>query len=182
MPMTCRGVRSPNDYDAVPTDIDKFNFTLGFGMDTAWGLEWEMDKVDGGSLPAELSIDLAFCGTQLADGGCSIRTTTAYTPDNFMPWYGTSNFDRVFGWTRTDMGSYVRIAATPSQCLCFQGAFSSFQMGIGLVDRDYYGTITYRVRQTTGAWPTNYPPPDGGPITNCPTLLVDGGGRGCELP
>ena len=50
----------------------------------------------------------------LADGGCGTITSTAYQSGNFSPWYSQALPDRVIGWSRVDMGSYVRITAEPA--------------------------------------------------------------------
>lgn len=180
----CHGIRSPFDYDAVPSDVDTFAFTLGAGMDQAWGLQWDIDKVDGGSIPGELGIDLAFCGQTLADGGCSIRTSTAYQSGFFSPWFSNELPERVMGWSRQDMGSFVRIKAEANQCLCFQRAFTRFTMSLLVADRNYYGPITYRVTQTTGAY-TGMFPGDGGVPATCGPVAPDAGPGAfppCGLP
>jgi hypothetical protein len=178
----CHGIRSPFDYDAMPSDVDTFSFALGFGADEAWGLQWDLFKADGGSLPSEISIDLAFCGMALADGGCSIGTTTAYQSGNFSPWYSDALPDRVVGWTRQDMGSFVRVTANANQCLCFQKAFSQMKMSISVADREYYAPLRYQVTQSVGGYSGTFPG-DGGMTTACGQAQADGGGMAaCGLP
>lgn len=176
----CRGARSPFDYDAVASDFDRFAFNLTPGMDQAWGLQWEIDKVDGGTVPAELTFELNFCG--FGDGGCTQREI-AYTSDNFFPWYSTQTLtDRIFGWTRQDMGSFVRITANLNQCLCLQSSLTQLQMNVGVVDREWYGPITYRVTQTSGAYSGVFVPDDGG-MRSCSAMpITDGGMAACRLP
>jgi hypothetical protein len=172
----CQGIRSPYDYDAVASDFDQFTFDLGAGVDQSWGLQWDIDKVDGGTLPAELFFELAFCS-----GATCQRTSTAYQTGNFQPWYGTALTDRVFGWDRVDMGSFVRVTANLQQCLCLKGSLTQLQMAVGLVDRDYYGPLTYRVTQTSGMYSGTFPPADGGTRT-CGPAQPDGGVPACRLP
>ncbi|MBK7860982.1 MAG: hypothetical protein IPJ65_20730 [Archangiaceae bacterium] len=180
----CHGVRSPFDYDAVPSDVDTYSFNLGLGSDQAWGLQWDLFKVDGGTLPSEISIDLSFCGNPLADGGCSIRTTTAYQSGTFSPWYSDALPDRVVGWSRQDMGSFVRVTATQAQCLCFQRAFTQFKMAISVADRNYYAPMAYRVTQTAGAYSGTFIG-DGGMTATCGPVAADAGPGAipaCGLP
>ncbi len=159
----CDGIRSPYDYDAVPTDIDQFTYTLPGGMDQSWQLQWEIDKVDGGVVPADIILDLRMCG-QTPDGGCG-RGSTAFQTDNFQPWYGMALTDRVFGWTREDMGSFVRVTARLNQCLCFPSATTRLEMNVGVVDRDWYGPVTYRVTHGVGAFSGSFPGDGGMPAT-----------------
>jgi len=168
-PARCRGIRSPGDYDAVPTDLDPFVFDLPSVMDETWGLSWDLFKIDGGTLPAELLLNLSFSST---DGGGSV--STGYVSSNFSPWYSQALTDRVFGWERQDMGSFVRVTALPNQCLCFAGAHTRLTMTLGLVDREAYGPLRYQVNQTTGAWTGIYPG-DGGMPAPCGQRQGDGG-------
>jgi hypothetical protein len=177
-------VRSPNDYDAVPSDFDQFSFNLGAGVDQSWALQWEIDKVDGG-LPANLRLDLAFCGQTLADGGCSIITGTNYQTGTFSPWYSDQQPERVVGWRREDLGSRVRITAELNQCLCFQRSFTRLVTSIGLVDRDFYAPINYSMTQSTGTWTGMFNPGDGGTNSFCSQgwrPAADGGIPACGLP
>lgn len=184
MPMQrCEGIRSPYDYDAVPSDVDQFAFNLPSATDEGWGLQWEIDKGDGGQPPADLFIELAFCGASLPDGGCALRTGTAYQTGTFSPWYSNDDPDRVIGWSRQDMGSFVRITAVQNQCLCFQGAFTRFTMGLALVDRTSYGPVSYRVSQTSGPFSAVFQG-DAGANTPCAPQAQpgDGGVIACGLP
>ncbi|MBL8949176.1 MAG: hypothetical protein JNK82_00265, partial [Myxococcaceae bacterium] len=179
-PDTCRGVRSPNDYDAVPTDTDPFLVDLPATMDETWGLSWDIFKVDGGTLPGELLIGLGFGA---ADGGASRNVSTGYVSSNFSPWYSDVLTDRVFGWERTDMGSFVRVTARPNQCLCFQGAFPRVTMTMSLVDRNDYAPLRYQLNNSTSGWTGIYPG-DGGMPAPCGLRQGDGGlgTYACGLP
>lgn len=72
------------------------------------------------------------------------------------------------------MGSYVLIRAEANQCLCFRAAYTRFNMTLGLVDRNYYGPLTYRVTQSTGPFTAMFPG-DAGIPTGCGPRLGDGG-------
>ncbi len=169
-PDTCRGIRAPNDYDAVVTDLDPFEFPLPSAMDETWGLSWDLAKVDGGSLPGELLINLGFT---TGDGGVK-NVSTGYVSDNFSPWYSQALTDRIFGWDRQDMGSFVRVTARPNQCLCLAGAHTRLSMTLGLVDRNDYSPLNYTVNQTTSGW-TGIFPGDGGVPAPCGQRTGDGG-------
>ena len=80
--------------NGVTGRFETFSFALP-GTDESWGLQWEIDKADGGNVPSEISIDLSFCGQVLADGGCGLRITTAY--DTQGNAYLITSFDAASG-------------------------------------------------------------------------------------
>ncbi|MBS1149915.1 MAG: mtsF [Myxococcaceae bacterium] len=94
------GVRAASDYDAVPTDYDRFEFTLPAVTpppDRSWALQWEIGHNDAGSPPSDLTLEVTFCTTATtADGGCGGTPTAvlAFSPDRIQPWYGQSLSDR----------------------------------------------------------------------------------------
>jgi hypothetical protein len=171
------GIRAPNDYDAIPTDLDFWSFGLPGGSDSAWNIQWRVDHADGGSVSAKLAIDIGLCP---GSGNCSRAGTLVYEDGPLNPWYGKSLTDRGILYTKTDEGPDDLITVTPAACMCFESKFATLQLTVGATDRDYYAPMRYRITQSSGS----YPPPsfsvDGGSVS-CPAPLPDGGGSGCGL-
>lgn len=182
------GVRSPNDYDAVPTDFDRFEFTLPAvapPSDRSWALQWEVWHGDGGqnAPPSDLTLEVNFCtvGT-LPDGGCmGLTRILAYSPDTLGPWYSGAQIDRGVLWQRTVGANTTTVTAQPLGCFCMEPRFMSsghFIVNVGAVDRNRNEPTYYTIKQSLAP----YPPPafivDGGSVS-CP--VVADGGASCRF-
>jgi hypothetical protein len=180
-----QGVRGPEDYDATPTDQDRYqlNWTpFTTPADRIWALEWDIDHVDGGAqAPADLALDMQFCisGTPLPDGGgcMGINRVLAFAPDRIAPWYSNSFTDRNILWTRSvTPGVRTTVRAEPIGCFCIEprtGAVGTTYMRVGAVDRQQNVPVNYRIRQSFTSYPQGFTV-DGGAAT-CPAVPPDGG-------
>ncbi len=181
-----QGVRGPNDYDAVPSDVDRFEFTLpalAVPQDRTWALEWELSHLDAGSPPSSIALDVSFCslGT-LPDGGCmGIQRVMAYSGDTLSPWYSGAQMDRGVLWTRTVGANSTTITAQPHGCFCIDPRTMSsghFLISVGAIDRNRYDPTVFTVRQSLAPYPPASFMFDGGSVT-CPT--VADGGASCRF-
>jgi hypothetical protein len=184
-----RGIRGPNDYDAVETDLDAFRFNFGGGAmgDQTWALQWQFGNPDAGGAPAaELAFEMRLCqGTMQADGGCTgVFGILAPTYSAFTPWYlPIAPQNTRVQFTATRQGGQTTVRVEPVACFCFQAATvasGSIQMNVVAVDRVANDAIPYTVTQRIMAYPGQYVDPDGGAMTFCPGPNPDGGaGGGC---
>lgn len=172
-----RGIRGPEDYDAVPTDIDRYEFTFPAGTtgSASWTLEWDvLNQTDGGSPAGAVAIELEFCNPNAppqADGGIcrDIGRRLAYQSGRLAPWYSGALQARVEQWSRSATGGGVTITSLAPGCFCFQPNFTAagrYNARVVAVDRVSNGVIPWRLRQTIGAYPTSYAG-DGGTLS-CP--------------
>lgn len=181
-----QGVRAAGDYDAVPTDFDRFEFSLpavATPTDRSWALQWEISNGDAGSPPSDLSLEVDFCtvGT-LPDGGCmGLKRILAFSPDTIAPWYSGAQMARGIQWTRNKVGNSTVITAQPLGCFCMEPKFMAsghFIVSVGGVDRNRYDPTFYTLKQSLAP----YPPPaftvDGGSVS-CP--VVTDGGASCRF-
>ncbi len=177
-----QGVRASGDYDAVPTDFDRFEFTLPAVApppDRSWALQWEIGHNDAGTPPSDLALEVGFCtaATQ-ADGGCgAVTRVLAFSPDTISPWYSSAQMSRGILWTRVVGTNSTVVTAQPLGCFCMEGRFMTsghFTVRVGAVDRNRYDPTYYTLRQSLAP----YPPPafvvDGGSVS-CPSAAADGG-------
>jgi hypothetical protein len=170
------GIRGPNDYDAVPTDYDKFTFSLP-GAESSWNLTWQIDHADGGSTSAKLALDIQLCDSSNA---CKNAGTLTYESGTLQPWYGMSLTDRTELYSLQNKGTYDEISLLTPACMCFESRFTTLNVTVNGTDRDFYGLMPYRLIQSTGAYPPSFTE-DGGTVS-CPAPLPDGGGAaGCGL-
>ncbi len=187
-----QGVRGPQDYDAVPTDQDRFEFTFGSVTppeDRTWTLQWELQKLPDGGIPAELALDLEFCDGDSPDAGAgcvsvSRGLTLAYSKDPLAPWWSSAQSDRSVMWTRDTSGGSVTVTAEPAGCFCFEPRFvrgQRFFVKVGAVDRDSYEPLQYTLRTAYTDYPKSFTL-DGG-ARSCPAPVPDGGGfaAGCRF-
>ncbi len=182
-----QGVRAAGDYDAVPTDFDRFELTFPMVTppppDRAWALQWEIGHNDAGSPAGDLALEIGFCTTPTQpDGGCgAVNRVLAYSSDTIGPWYSQAQNDRGVLWSRQVNANNTVITAQPLGCFCFEPRFIAagrFVMKVGSVDRKRHDPIPYVVRQSLAP----YPPPsftvDGGTVS-CP--VVPDGGASCRF-
>lgn len=176
-----QGIRSFEDYDAVPSDLDLFQFNLPT-TDEAWSLEWDMSSPDGGT-PGELALDLVEC----ASGGpppCPGTTRLLADPRSpTAPWYVPpvyANAKVLF--TRQQLGNVTRVTLEPVACGCFGPPVSTaghLYMNVGAANRVSNAPLLYRIRQSVSAYPSSYQS-DGGTVS-CPNVAPDGGVLGCGM-
>lgn len=180
------GVRALNDYDAVPTDFDRFEFTLpgvAAPQDRSWALQWELSHGDAGSPPSSIILDVSFCsmGT-LPDGGCmGIQRLMAYSGDTLAPWYSSAQIDRGVLWSRQVGANSTTITAQPLGCFCIDPrtmASGHFLVSIGAIDRNRNDPTVYTLRQSLAPYPPASFVVDGG-MVSCPT--VADGGSNCRF-
>ncbi len=180
------GVRAPGDYDAVPTDFDRFELSLPMVApppDRSWALQWEIGHNDAGSPPSDLALEIGFCTTATqADGGCgAVERVLGFSPDTIAPWYSGAQMSRGIQWTRVVGVNSTVVTAQPLGCFCLEPRFLSsghFIVKVGAVDRNRNEPTYFTVRQSLAPYP---PAPfilDGGSVT-CPT--VPDGGAACRF-
>ncbi len=177
------GVRGPNDYDAVPTDEDlfQFNYPAGATGDQAWSLEWDVGSVDGGSPAGDIGLGVTFCtGT----GPCTGQSRLiANTGEATAPWYLPQNFgNATMLFSSQRVGNAQRVTLLPVACACFsaaQVASGRFLVNVVGLNRTGNAPIPYTLRQSVTAYPQSYTA-DGGASVACPTATgPDGGVPGC---
>jgi hypothetical protein len=177
------GIRAPNDYDAVPTDSDRFDFSFPTGTgDRTWALQWEIQNGAGGKPPGDLALEVDFCtGPNGADGGCpgSKKIVAAYE-GRIELWYDRAFPSRQISFTKAVVGNKTVVTVEPIACYCIEPRFTPaghMAFNVLAVDRNSNEPITYKVRQST----TNYPKSFGldGGISACP--VVTDGGASCRF-
>lgn len=181
-----QGVRAAGDYDAVPTDFDRFDFTfpaVAAPTDRSWALQWEIGHNDAGSPPANLALEVGFCTTPTqADGGCgAIERVLAFSMDTIQPWYGTTQMQRGILWTRQVNATNTVITAAPLGCFCFEQRFMNsghFVVNVGAVDRNRNEPTFFTLRQSLAPYPPATFVVDGGAVS-CPS--VPDGGPSCRF-
>lgn len=181
------GIRAPNDYDAVNTDYDRFQFNFpavaGPPYDRTWTLQWVIDNGDGGTTaPGDLVFEAQFCnGAPLADGGCGIQRTMGWIPGRVEPWYSSNFSDRAVIWDRQVVGNNTVVTAQEAGCFCQEPRSilaGRMFVNVGAVDRVRPEPIRYWVRMGLAPYPASYSV-DGG-LVSCPAVPVDGG-VGCRF-
>lgn len=182
------GARTPTDYDAVPTDFDRFEFDFPGGTtgDQSWSLGWDVIH-DGGSAAGDLTLEVEFCDSTRpapTDGGqCAIvMRALAYQEGRIAPWYGKGLSDRTVIWDKASATNQTTVTATPAGCFCFEPRFTAagkYFVRVGAVDRVRQDPIGYRLRQGIASYPQTYAG-DGGAQVSCPAVATDGGG-GCRF-
>ncbi len=176
------GVRAPEDYDAVPSDVDRYQFDFPAGLTTeqSWALEWEILHLPDGGLPADLALELEFCDAD-ADGGATGCATVsrglvlAYSPDRLAPWYSQSLADRTVLYERNRTATSTTVRAAPAGCFCYESRFvrgGRYYAKVLAVDRKSHEPVQYRVRSAYASYPQGFTT-DGGART-CP-VSTDGG-------
>lgn len=154
------GLRGPDDYDAVPSDIDRFEFTFPGGeaapWDRSWALSWELAHTsDAGTAPAALALDMEFCAG--SDGGCSpVARTLAYSSGMLMPWFGSATSDRQVLWDRNVGGAATTVTARAQGCFCFEPRFvqaGKFFVKAVAADRTSNAPLNFKLRQSYGSYP-----------------------------
>jgi hypothetical protein len=186
------GVRGPADYDAVPTDVDSFHFQLPSvpaPEDSAWLVQWEVDKLADGGTPHGLLLDFTFCDGDARDGGACTPVTTGsrnlpltmgYTPDALRAWHtpstaSVSSLQPLF--QREERPTSTVITLAPYACGCLERRFirgGTLRVDVSASERLDYERVNYRLRTGYGPYPQSYTV-DGGASVSCPVVTQDGG-------
>ncbi len=186
-PTKGQGVRGLADYDAVPTDVDTFTFTLPSAepppMDRTWELQWEVNHLPDGGVPYGLALDLTFCDADRPDAGVSctpvstgsagVPLTLAYRPDPLRAWHtpnaGFGSLQPLYELNRG--ATSTKVTVRPYACSCLEPRFlrgGSLKVAVSGVDRTDYGQADYTLRTAHSGYPKTYP--------------VDGGTASCPRP
>ncbi|MBI3186018.1 MAG: cell-cell cohesion protein MtsF [Myxococcales bacterium] len=182
-----QGVRAPEDYDAVPSDLDRIEFVFPAGLaapyDRTWTLQWEIQHAGGGA-PSDLALELQFCSGSADGGGCTPsgqpRVIAYSASTTLMPWYGSSTSDRTQLWDKKVGASSTTITALPAGCFCFEPAFvqgGRFTMTVVGVDRTSYAATQYKLRTAFTDYPQSYSGDGGARLCPAPA----DGGAGCQF-
>jgi hypothetical protein len=182
-PEALRGVE---DYDAVTSDRDLFEFSFGGATgDQSWEVSWDLEHPDGGSEPpAELAFDMWFCGTGQSSYLCAMseERIMGFSDQQLTPWYlpqSQANATTLF--TKQNMGTFTRYTVEPIGCPCHSAArvaTGHFFVDMVALYRTSNAPLRYRVNQRITAYPGAGFTRDGGAGT-CPTATPDGGAMGC---
>lgn len=187
-----QGVRGPQDYDAVPTDTDRYELDFPGGqadpLDRTWELQWTIQNLPDGGRPYDLALGVEFCDGDALDGGvCTPVSTTAsggdlvlaYRSDPFSSWYNvqTSQSLRQPLYDMSSSGGVTTVTARAYGCYCFEPRFvkgGKFFLTVGALDRTSYQSANYSVRTAFTSYPQSYGV-DGGTMS-CPGPSVDDAG------
>ncbi len=198
-PTSAEAARGPDDYDAIPSDVDTYVLALPSALseplDRTWALQWSVTTTND-TVPAhDLAIDAELCdGDVLAGGVCTPVTTRPNGqpirlahPGIAVPWPNRdagatiAHFDRASSPSGSlDAGTYALTTtstAVPEGCLCLEPRFvrgGFVVLRVRATDRRHYGPATYTVRTAY----TSYPKAPG-----CPSPVANGSGflPGCAL-
>jgi len=196
-PVSGDGVRGPLDYDAVPSDVDRYEIDLppqdpdAGPLDRTWELQWKVDHTPDGGHAYELGLDITFCDGNRLDGGQCTPVgassgqplTLLYTPDNLASWHNTTGaLQPVYGRTVTPANETV--TALAYGCFCFEPRFvkgGKFFVNVTGVDRDRYDDVNYSVRMALTQYPQSYLTPNDGGVKSCPPPVAGGADGGCRF-
>lgn len=203
--LTGRGVRGPEDYDAVPSDVDTFEFQLPSGLtaptDQTWEVQWVIEHLPDGGVPHNLALDLTFCDGDRPDGGSTCTPvstgsrnqplTLAYRGDPLRAWHSQSStlsgLQPLYGLSRSATATTVTVL--PYACSCLEPRFikgGTLKVAVSATERTDYAPVHYTLRTAYTDYPKRYGV-DGGSTLECPrpTASADGGvsdGDGGTVP
>ncbi|MFP2904451.1 hypothetical protein ACLESD_05225 [Pyxidicoccus sp. 3LFB2] len=186
------GVRGPFDYDAVPSDVDSYQFQLpsvSAPEDRAWLVQWEVQKLADGGTPHGISLDLTFCDGDAPDAGNGCARVTSgtrgplslgYRSDALRAWHtpsnaGTSSLQPQYLLEERPNSTVVTLA--PYACGCLERRFirgGTMRVDVAAAERLDYERVNYTLRTGYGAYPQSYTV-DGGASVACPAPVSDGG-------
>jgi hypothetical protein len=192
-PYDREGLRGPQDYDAVVSDVDSYTFNLPTGLsdplDRTWELYWDVDDAPSGGMPHDLTLEVTFCDGDRPDGGsiCTPVTTGSrggrfvigYSGSSLASWHNTASTsaERQPVFDRSASGGRTATTVRPYGCFCFEPRFirgQTVNVRVVGVDRDDYAERTYRIRTSYADYPQSYTQTDGG-TKSCPAPVFDGG-------
>ncbi len=165
------GIRGPEDYDAVATDLDSFTFTLPGATDQSWSLAWDVLPADGGTTaPGQAYLEFVFCDA--SGGSCrDVKRVMSYIPGTATPWYREQSYANATTlFSQVTVGNTTTVTALPVGCWCVPQAFAahgSLGVNVGAYNRVGQEPLRYRLRQSVGAYPQSYTL-DGG-TQSCPS-------------
>ncbi|MBZ4414966.1 hypothetical protein [Myxococcus sp. RHSTA-1-4] len=189
---TGMGVRGPWDYDAVPSDIDSYQFQLPPATapeDKAWLVQWEVDKLADGGTPHGISLAFTFCEGDVTDGGTctpvttgsrSLPLTMGYRSDSLRAWHtpsGASFSSLQPLYTREERPGSTVVTVAPYACGCLERRFirgGTMRVDVSAESRTDYERVNYTLRTGYAVYPTSYTV-DGGASVSCPAPVQDGG-------
>jgi hypothetical protein len=191
--VTGRGVRGPADYDAVPSDVDSYQFQLpsvDAPEDRAWLVQWEVQKLADGGTPHGLALDLTFCNGDAPDAGNGCVPVTAgsrggaltlgYRSDALRAWHTPSNASLSSlqpQYTLEERPNSTVITLAPYACGCLERRFirgGTMRVDVTASERTDYEPLNYTLRTGYGDYPKSYTV-DGGAGVSCPAVVQDGG-------
>ncbi|MCK8497526.1 hypothetical protein [Myxococcus fulvus] len=185
-----RGVRGPMDYDAVPSDVDSYLFTLPAvpaPEDRAWLVQWEVAKSPDGGTAHGLALDLTFCdgdAPATPDAGienCAVvragsrnqGLTLGYRSDALRAWHtpaGASVSTLQPLYTLEERPNSTVVTLAPYACGCLEGRFvrgGKMRVDVSASERNSYEQVGYTLRTGYADYPQSYTR-DGGVTTQCP--------------
>ncbi|WP_171818074.1 hypothetical protein [Pyxidicoccus fallax] len=186
------GVRAPGDYDAVPTDVDSFQFQLpprGAPEDLAWMVQWEVAKLPDGGTPHGIALDLTFCDGDVRDGGActpvtrgsrNLPLTLGYRSDALRAWHtpaGASVNSLQPQYMLEERPGSTVVTLAPFACGCLERRFvrgGTMRVDVSASERTDYERVEYTLRTGYADYPTTYTA-DGGVSVSCPAPVQDGG-------
>lgn len=186
------GVRGPADYDAVPTDVDTYEFQLPQGgtepLDKTWEVQWEIEHLPDGGLPHNLVLDLTFCDGDNLDGGTCTPVSTgsrgqpltlAYREDPLRAWHSEgstlSGLQPLYGLSRGSNSTTVTVL--PYACSCLEPRFirgGTLKVAVSAAERTDYAPVRYTLRTAYTDYPKSYAV-DGGSMVECPAPVLGEG-------
>jgi hypothetical protein len=191
--VTGLGVRGPYDYDAVPSDVDSYQFQLPATVapaadDRAWLVQWEVEKLADGGTPHGLSLALTFCDGDRTDGGACTEVTSgtraplslAYRSDALRAWHtpgGASMSSLQPQYTLEERPGSTVVTLAPYACGCLERRFirgGTMRVDVTAAERTDYERVNYTLRTGYANYPTSYTV-DGGASVSCPAPVQDGG-------
>lgn len=188
-----RGVRGPEDYDAVPSDVDTFEFQLPSGLtepiDQTWEVQWVINHLPDGGVPHNLALDVTFCDADRPDAGATctpvstgsrnVPLTLAYRSEPLRAWHtqgsALSGLQPLYGLRRDATSTTVTVQ--PYACSCLEPRFlkgGTMKVAVSATERTDYTPVRYTLRTAYADYPQRYAT-DGGSTVECPRPVQDGG-------
>ncbi|HYV45834.1 MAG TPA: cell-cell cohesion protein MtsF [Myxococcaceae bacterium] len=195
-PAVGQGIRGPIDYDAVETDLDRYELDIPFQdpangpLDRTWELQWTVQNVNG-TQPENLFVDVELCDgtTAPTDGGTCSSVKTSRSGGGLVFTYDDAS---LYSWWNINQGIGLQplwdLATTPTSstvtargygCFCFEPRFiqgGKFFLRVGGVDRNTWDETTYTVKTAFTAYPKSFVTQADGGTRSCPAAVpVDAG-------
>lgn len=197
-PTSPESVRGPDDYDAVPSDVDTYILELPSvapPLDRTWALQWGVTTEDDEAPAHDLAIDAELCDGDVLTGGVCTPVATRkdggpirFTyPGTAVPWPSNGAGASIPHFARAtttsgslDAGTFevtTTSTAVPEGCLCFEPRFirgGRVVLRVRATDRRHYGPARYAVRTAYTSYPKS---------ASCPAPVANGDGflPGCAL-
>ena len=191
-PTSGDGLRAALDYDAVPSDVDRYEVDLpavdpaAGPMDRTWELQWTVDHTPDGGYAYDLGLDVTFCDGDRRDGGACTPVgtgnghpfTLSYVPDAVASWHNPNQMNGLYQpvYDRAVTAAGETVTARAYGCFCFEPRLvrgGKLYVNVTGVDRSRYDEVPYAVRMAMTGYPKSYGV-DGG-TRSCPPPPADGG-------